>query len=111
MAPLLSCRKRAASQVLVPQRAPRGHPGSSSLTKNTPRTKVTPKKGKTNDTEASPVAIKVSDNKVDFLDEDDIRINKNKNCSSFTTIPPSKEGFILAGILPLDYPLDNYEVT
>jgi len=99
------------SQVLVPQRAPQGHPSSSSLTKNTPRTKVIPKKGKTNDTEASPVAIKVSDDEVNFLDEDDIRINKDKNCSSFTTIPPSKEGFILASMLPLDYPLNNYKVT
>jgi len=61
--------------------------------------------------EASPVAIKVSDDEVDFLDEDDIRINKDENCSSFTTIPPSKEGFILAGMLPLDYPLNNYKVT
>jgi len=111
MAPPLSCRKQAASQVLVPQRAPRGHPGSSSLTKNTPRTKVTPKKGKTNDTKASPVAIEVSNNKVDFLDKDDIGINKDENCSSFTTIPPGKKGFIPAGILPLDYPLNNYEVT
>ena len=111
MAPLLSRRKRAASQVLVPQRAPQGHPGSSSLTRNTPRTKVTPKKGKTNNTEASPIAIKVSDNKVNFLDKDDIRINKDKNYSSSTTIPPSKEGFILASILPLDYPLNKYKVT
>jgi hypothetical protein len=111
MAPPSSRRKRAALQVLVPQRAPRGRPGSSSLTRNTPRTKVTPKKGKANDTEASPIAVEVSDDKVDFLDEDDIRINKDKNCSSPTTIPPSKEGFILASILPLDYPLNNYKVT
>ena len=60
--------------------------------------------------EASPIAVKVSDNKVDFLDEDNIGINKDKNCSSFTTIPLGKEGFILAGILPLDYPLINYKV-
>ena len=111
MAPPSSRRKRAASQVLVPQRAPQGHPSSSSLTRNTPRTKVTPKKGKTNDTEASPIAIEVSDNKVDFLDEDDIGIDKDENCSSSTTIPPSKEGFIPAGMLPLDYPLKNYKVS
>ena len=61
--------------------------------------------------EASPIAVKVSNNKVDFLDEDDIRINKDKNYSSSTTIPPSREGFILASILPLDYPLNNYKVT
>ena len=111
MAPPSSRRKRAASQVLVPQRAPRGYPGSSSLTRNTPRTKVTPKKGKTNDTEASPNAIKVSDNEINFLDEDDIRIDEDENYSSPTTIPPSKEGFILASMLPLDYPLNNYKVS
>src|ERR1700722_11248865 len=111
MAPPSSRRKRAALQVLVPQRAPQGHPGSSSLTRNTPRTKVTPKKGKTNNTEASPITIKVSDNKVNFLDEDDIGINKDKNCSSLTTIPPGKEVFIPAGMLPLDYPLKNYKVS
>ena len=61
--------------------------------------------------EASPIAVKISNNKVNFLSKDDIGINKDENCSSFTTIPPSKEGFIPAGILPLDYPLDNYEVT
>ena len=111
MAPPLSCRKRAASQVLVPQRAPRGCPGSSSLIRNTPRTKVTPKKVKANNTEASAIAVKVSDNKVNFLDVDDIGINKDKNYSSPTTIPPGKEGFILASMLPLDYPLNNYKVT
>src|ERR1700722_11067653 len=111
MAPPSSRRKRAALQVLVPQRAPQGHPGSSSLTRNTPRTKVTPKKGKTNDTEASPIAIEVSNNKVDFLDKDNIGINKDKNYSSPTTIPPGKEGFIPANILPLAYPLKNYEVS
>jgi len=61
--------------------------------------------------EASPVAIKVSDDEVNFLDEDNIGINKDENYSSFTTIPPGKKGFILASILPLDYPLDNYKVT
>ena len=61
--------------------------------------------------EASPIAVKVSNNKVNFLDEDDIGINKDENCSSPTTIPPSREGFILAGMLPLDYPLNNYKVT
>ena len=111
MAPPSSRCKRAASQVLVPQHAPQGHPSSSSLTRNTPRTKVTPKKGKANNTEASSIAVKVSDNKVNFLDEDNIRINKDENYSSPTTIPPGREGFILAGMLPLDYPLNNYEVT
>ena len=61
--------------------------------------------------EASPIAIKVSDNKVDFLDEDDIGIDKDKNYSSPTTIPPGREGFIPAGMLPPDYPLNNYKVT
>ena len=61
--------------------------------------------------EASPIAIKVSDNKVDFLDENNIGINKDENYSSPITIPPSKEGFIPASILPLDYPLNNYKVT
>ena len=111
MAPPSSRRKRAASQVLVPQRAPRGRLSSSSLTRNTPRTKVTPKKGQANGTEASPIAVEVSDDEVDFLDEDDIGINKDKNCGSPTTIPPGKEGFILAGILPPDYPLDDYKVA
>ena len=60
---------------------------------------------------ASPIAIKVSNNKVDFLDKDNIRINKDKNCSSPTTIPLSKESFILANILPLNYPLNNYKVA
>ena len=111
MAPPSSRRKRAASQVLVPQRALRGRPSSSSLTRNTPRTKVTPKKGKANNTEASPITVKVSNDEVDFLDEDDIGINEDENCSSPTTIPPGREGFIPAGMLPPDYPLNNYEVT
>ena len=111
MAPPSSRRKRAVSQVLVPQRAPRGRLGSSSLTRNTPRTKVTPKKDQANGTEASPIAVKVSNDKADFLNKNNIRINKNKNCGSPTTIPPSKEGFILAGMLPPDYPLNNYKVA
>ncbi len=111
MAPPLSCRKQAALQVLVPQCAQQGYPGSSSLTRNTLCIKVIPKKGQANGIEASPIAVEVSDNEVDFLEEDDIGINEDKNCSSPTTIPPGKEGFILAGMLPLDYPLDNYKVT
>ena len=31
--------------------------------------------------------------------------------NSPTNILPGKEGFILAGILPLNYPLINYEVA
>jgi hypothetical protein len=60
--------------------------------------------------EASPITIKISNDEVNFLDKDNIRINKNKDCGSPTTIPPSREGFILASILPSDYPLNNYEV-
>jgi len=111
MAPPSSRRKRAASQVSVPQRAPPGPPGSSSLTRNTLRTKVTPKKGQANGTEASPIAVKISDNKVNFLSEDDIGIDEDEDCGSPTTIPPGKEGFIPAGILPLDYPLVDYKVA
>ena len=109
MAPPSSRRKRAASQVLVPQRAPPGPPSSSSLTRNAPRTRVTPKKGQANGTEASPIAVEVSDDKVNFLSEDDIGINEDKDYSSPTTIPPSREGFILAGMLPPGYPLVDYE--
>ena len=109
MAPLLSRRKWAALQVLVPQHAPLGPPSSSSLTRNAPRTRVIPKKGQANGTEASPIAVEVSDDKVNFLSEDDIGINKDKDCGSPTTIPPSREGFILAGMLPLGYPLVNYK--
>jgi len=111
MVPPSSRHKQAALQVSVPQRAPPGPPSSSSLTRNTLRTKVTPKKGQANSTEASPIAVEISNNKVNFLSEDDIGINKDKDCGSPTTIPPSKEGFILASILPLDYPLVNYKVA
>ena len=45
------------------------------------------------------------------MDKDNIGINKDENCGSLTTIPPDKEGFIPAGMLPLDYPLDDYEVA
>jgi len=111
MAPPSSRRKRAASQVSVPQRAPPGPPGSSYLTRNTLLAKVTPKKGQANGMEASLIAVEVSNDKVDFLSEDDIGINEDENYSSPTTIPPSKEGFIPAGILPLNYPLVNYKVA
>ena len=111
MAPPLSRRKQATLQVLIPQYTPQGRPSSSSLTKNTPRTKVIPKKGQANGIKASPIAVKISNNKVNFLDEDNIGINEDKNCSFRTTILPNKEGFIPASILPPDYPLNNYEVA
>ena len=97
-------------QVLIPQHAPWGRPGFSSLIKNTPRTKVTPKKGKANDTETSPIAVKVNDNKVDFLNKNNIGINEDENCNLPTTIPFGKKGFISAGMLPPDYPLNDYKV-
>ena len=109
MAPPSSRRKRAASQVSVPQRAPPGPPSSSSLTRNAPRTRVTPKKGQANSTEASPIAVEVSNNKVNFLSEDDIGIDEDEDCGSPTTIPPGREGFIPAGMLPPGYPLIDYE--
>jgi len=98
-------------QVLVPQHTPQSHFGSSSLTRNTPHTKITPKKGKANDIEASPIVVEISNNEVDFLDKNNIGINKDENCNSLTTIPSSREGFIPADILPPDYPLDDYKVT
>ena len=45
------------------------------------------------------------------MEEDDIEINKNKDFSSPTNIPPNKESFIPASILPPNYPLINYEVA
>ena len=38
-----------------------------------------------------------------------IRINKDDNCGSFTPVPLSKEGFILANSLLKDYPSVDYE--
>ena len=38
-----------------------------------------------------------------------IGINKDDNCGSFTPVPLSKEGFILAGFLLKDYPSVDYE--
>jgi hypothetical protein len=61
--------------------------------------------------EADPIALNKSKDKVNFIEEDDIGINKDKDFSSPTNIPPSKEGFILAGILPPNYPLINYKVA
>ena len=41
---------------------------------------------------------------MDFLNEEDIRININNNCGSPTQVPPGREGFIPASLLLKDSP-------
>ena len=70
---LLSRRKRAASQAILPQRSPPVPPGSGSLTKQ----------GQAS-ARASSVATEQLLKDVDFLDKEDIGINVNNNCGSPT---------------------------
>ena len=107
MAPSLSRRKRAASQVAAPQRALPPPPSS----RTTPRTRVIPRNSQANGIEDYPITLGESEDEVDFMEEDDIRIDKDKGSGSPTNIPPSRESFILAGILPPNYPLINYEAA
>ena len=112
MVPSSSLRKRAASQVIQPLRPLPAPPGSRSLTKSNRRLGMAPKKGQANYARASPAPTEeLSEelNKVDFLEDKDIGINKNNNYSSPTPVPLSKEGFILTSSLPKDYPSVNYK--
>ena len=45
------------------------------------------------------------------MEENNIKINKDKDFSSPTNIPPNKESCILASILPSNYPLINYKAV
>ena len=74
-------------------------------------TKVIFKNSQANDIKANPIALNKSKDKVDFIEEDNIRINKDKDSGSPTNKTPSRESFILAGILPPNYPLINYKVA
>ncbi len=49
--------------------------------------------------------------KVDFMEEDNIGINEDKDSGSPTNIPLNRENFILASILPPNYPLINYKAA
>ena len=109
---LLSLWKRAALQVIQPLRPLLAPPGSCSLTKSNRCLGVAPKKGQANYTRAFPAPTKeLSEelNKVNFLEDKDIGINKDNNYNSPTLVPLSKEGFILTSSLPKDYPSVNYE--
>ena len=72
---------------------------------------VIPENSQANNIEVNPITLNKSKDKVNFIKEDDIRINKNNFFNSPTNILSGKEGFILASILPLNYPLMNYEVA
>ena len=112
MVSLSSLRKRAASQVIQPLRPPPAPPGSRFLTKSNRRLGVAPKKGQANYAKASPAPTEeLSEelDKVNFLEDKDIGINKDNNYNSPTLVPLSKEGFILTSSLPKDYPSVNYE--
>jgi len=47
---------------------------------------------------------------VDFLDKEDIGIDVDDDCGSPTQVPPSREGFIPASLLPKDVPTIEDEV-
>ena len=73
---------------------------------------MAPKKGQDNYARASPVPIEELSkelNKVDFLKDKDIGINKDDNCGFPILVPLSKEGFISASFLLKDYPSVNYK--
>jgi hypothetical protein len=105
--PLLSCYKRATSQVTAPQYTP--PPPLSS--KTTPHINVIPRNSQANSIKDYPITLKKSEDEVDFIEKDNIKINKNKDSSSPTNIPPSKKSFILTNILPPNYPLVNYKAA
>lgn len=105
-----SRRKRAASQVILPQRSPPAPPGSGSLTKSNWRLGATPKKGQANYARASSIAIEQLLEDVDFLDEEDIGIDVDDDCGSPTQVPPGRGGFVPASSLPKDVPTIEDEV-
>ena len=112
MASSSSLLKRAASQVIQPLRPLPAPPGSRSLTKSNQRLGIAPKKGQANYARASSVPIEELSkelDKVNFLEDKDIGINKDDDCGSPTPVPLSKEGFIPTGSLPKDYPSVDYK--
>jgi hypothetical protein len=107
MAPSSSRRKQAASQAAAPQRTPPPPPGS----RTTPRARDIPENSQVNSMEDYPITFEESEDEVNFIEENDIRINKDEDFSSPTNIPPNRESFILASILPPNYPLIDYKVA
>jgi hypothetical protein len=79
--------------------------------KTTPCNSVIPKNSQANSIEDYPITLRESEDEVDFIKEDNIGINKDKDSSSPTNIPPSRESFISVSILPLNYPLVDYKAA
>jgi len=77
-------RKRAASQASIPQRPLPARPGSNSFAKSSRGLSVAPKKGQANHTRASSVAVEELPKKVDTIDKENTKTNKDNNCGSTT---------------------------
>jgi hypothetical protein len=70
-----------------------------------------PRNSQANSIEDYPITLKESKDEVNFIEEDNIGINKDEDSNSPTNVPPSRESFIPASILPPNYPFVNYKAA
>ena len=101
-------RKQAASQASIPQRPLLVPPSSNSLTKSSRRFSIAPKKGQANYIRASSIVVEKLFKKVDTINKEDTKTNKDNNCGS-TTQYPLKESSIVVNSPYKDFSSINFK--